>query len=73
MIANQPREQAGCMDINASDKAARFIRTCDCFNIPLLTLVDVPASCQEPPRNMGALSAMEQRCSTHTARPPYPR
>ena len=42
MIANQPREQAGCMDINASDKAARFIRTCDCFNIPLLTLVDVP-------------------------------
>lgn len=42
VIANQPREQAGCMDINASDKAARFIRTCDCFNIPLLTLVDVP-------------------------------
>lgn len=42
VIANQPCEQAGCMDINASDKAARFIRTCDCFNIPLLTLVDVP-------------------------------
>ena len=42
VIANQPKEQAGCMDINASDKAARFIRTCDCYNIPLLTLVDVP-------------------------------
>lgn len=42
VIANQPRQQAGCIDINASDKAARFIRTCDCFNIPLLTLVDVP-------------------------------
>ena len=42
VIANQPKEQAGCMDIDASDKAARFIRTCDCFNIPLLTLVDVP-------------------------------
>ena len=42
VIANQPQELAGCMDINASDKAARFIRTCDCFNIPLLTLVDVP-------------------------------
>ena len=42
VIANQPKQQAGCLDINASDKAARFIRTCDCFNIPLLTLVDVP-------------------------------
>lgn len=42
IIANQPKFLAGCLDINASDKAARFIRTCDCFNIPLLTLVDVP-------------------------------
>lgn len=33
---------AGCIEINASDKAARFIRTCDCFNIPLLSIVDVP-------------------------------
>ena len=33
---------AGCLDINASDKASRFIRTCDCFNIPLLTIEDVP-------------------------------
>ncbi|NLX62129.1 MAG: methylmalonyl-CoA carboxyltransferase [Tissierellia bacterium] len=42
VIANQPRVLAGCLDINASDKAARFIRTCDAFNIPLLNLVDVP-------------------------------
>lgn len=42
VIANQPRVLAGCLDINASDKAGRFIRTCDAFNIPLLSLVDVP-------------------------------
>lgn len=42
VIANQPKVLAGCLDISASDKAARFIRTCDSFNIPLLTLVDVP-------------------------------
>ena len=42
VVANQPRFLAGCLDINASDKAARFIRTCDAFNIPLLNLVDVP-------------------------------
>ena len=42
VIASQPSFMAGCLDINASDKAARFIRTCDAFNIPLLTLVDVP-------------------------------
>ncbi len=42
VIANQPKFMAGCLDINASDKAARFIRTCDAFNIPLLTLEDVP-------------------------------
>ena len=42
IIANQPRVLAGCLDINASDKAARFVRTCDAFNVPLLTIVDVP-------------------------------
>ena len=42
IIANQPRELAGCLDINASDKATRFIRFCDAFNIPLLTIADVP-------------------------------
>lgn len=42
VVANQPKVLAGCLDINASDKAARFIRLCDAFNIPLLNLVDVP-------------------------------
>jgi acetyl-CoA carboxylase carboxyltransferase component len=42
VVANQPKVLAGCLDINASDKAARFIRTCDAFNIPLLSLMDVP-------------------------------
>ena len=42
VVANQPKVLAGCLDINASDKSARFIRTCDAFNIPLLNLVDVP-------------------------------
>lgn len=42
VVANQPAQMAGCLDINASDKISRFIRTCDCFNIPLLTFVDVP-------------------------------
>ena len=42
VVANQPSVLAGCLDINASDKAARFVRTCDCFNIPIVTIVDVP-------------------------------
>ncbi len=42
VVANQPAHLAGCLDIDASIKAARFVRFCDCFNIPLITLVDVP-------------------------------
>ena len=42
VVANQPAVLAGCLDINASVKAARFVRFCDCFNIPLVTFVDVP-------------------------------
>ena len=42
VIANQPKVSAGCLDIDASDKAARFIRRCDAFNTPLLTIQDVP-------------------------------
>jgi acetyl-CoA carboxylase carboxyltransferase component len=42
IIANQPSYLAGCLDVNASDKATRFIRFCDAFNIPLLTIADVP-------------------------------
>ena len=42
IVANQPLVLAGCLDIDSSRKAARFVRFCDCFNIPLVTLVDVP-------------------------------
>lgn len=42
VVANQPSVLAGCLDINASTKAARFVRFCDAFNIPLVTFVDVP-------------------------------
>ena len=42
VVANQPMVLAGCLDINSSIKAARFVRFCDAFNIPILTLVDVP-------------------------------
>ncbi|MFF2924516.1 acyl-CoA carboxylase subunit beta [Streptomyces celluloflavus] len=42
IVANQPMQCAGCLDIDASEKAARFVRTCDAFNIPVLTFVDVP-------------------------------
>lgn len=42
IIANQPMSKAGCLDIDASDKASRFIRFCDAFNIPVVNLVDVP-------------------------------
>ncbi|MQA14006.1 MAG: methylmalonyl-CoA carboxyltransferase [Pseudonocardiaceae bacterium] len=42
IVANQPTQLAGCLDIDASEKAARFVRTCDAFNLPVLTFVDVP-------------------------------
>nr|WP_234985717.1 acyl-CoA carboxylase subunit beta [Demequina sp. NBRC 110051] len=42
IVANQPQSMAGTLDINASEKAARFVRTCDAFNIPVITFVDVP-------------------------------
>ena len=41
-VANQPMVLAGCLDIDSSRKAARFVRFCDCFNIPIVTFVDVP-------------------------------
>ncbi|MFE0465560.1 carboxyl transferase domain-containing protein, partial [Kitasatospora sp. NPDC058965] len=42
IVANQPQSLAGVLDINASEKAARFVQMCDAFNIPLITLLDVP-------------------------------
>jgi propionyl-CoA carboxylase beta chain len=42
IVANQPMHLAGCIDVDASLKCSRFVRTCDCFNVPLVTFVDVP-------------------------------
>ena len=42
IVGNNPKFAAGCLDINSSIKGARFVRFCDCFNIPIITLVDVP-------------------------------
>ncbi len=68
VVANQPMQFAGCLDIDASEKAARFVRTCDAFNVPVLTFVDVPASCRAPTRSGTASSGAAPSCSTPTPR-----
>src|SRR5262249_54845502 len=55
MVANQPAVLAGCLDIDASIKGARFVRFCDCFNIPLVTLVDVPGFLPGTSQEWGAI------------------
>ena len=55
VIANQAQELAGCLDINASDKASRFVRFCDAFNIPLVTFVDVPGFLPGKEQEMGGI------------------
>lgn len=55
IIANQPNVLAGCLDVNASDKSARFIRTCDAFNIPLLNIVDVPGFLPGTQQELGGI------------------
>ncbi len=70
IVANQPASLAGVLDIHASEKAARFVQTCDAFNIPLVSLVDVPGSCPASTRNTAASSGTAPSCSTRTATPP---
>ena len=55
IVANQPRMLAGVLDINASRKAARFVRFCDAFNIPIITLVDVPGFLPGTQQEYGAV------------------
>lgn len=55
LVANQPQVMAGALDINASDKASRFIRFCNAFNIPLVTLVDVPGFLPGVEQERGAI------------------
>lgn len=55
IVANQPLVLAGCLDIDASRKAARFVRFCDCFNIPLITFVDVPGFLPGTSQELGGI------------------
>ena len=55
VVANQPMVLAGCLDIDSSRKAARFVRFCDAFNIPILTLVDVPGFLPGTPQEYGGV------------------
>ena len=70
IVGNQPAMYAGVLDIESSSKAARFVRTCDSFNIPLITFVDVPGSSPVSIRSTAASSATGRSCCTPTARPP---
>src|SRR5699024_12017246 len=64
VIANQPNFYAGVLDIEASRKAARFVRFCDCFNIPVLTLVDVPGFLPGRVQEYGGIITHGDRKST---------
>ena len=55
VVANQPLVLAGCLDIDSSRKAARFVRFCDCFNIPLITFVDVPGFLPGTSQELGGI------------------
>jgi propionyl-CoA carboxylase beta chain len=55
VVANQPMHLAGCLDIDASLKAARFVRFCDCFNIPIVTFVDVPGFLPGTAQELGGI------------------
>jgi propionyl-CoA carboxylase beta subunit len=55
IVANQPMVLAGCLDINSARKAARFVRFCDCFNIPIVTFVDVPGFLPGTDQEYGAI------------------
>jgi propionyl-CoA carboxylase beta chain len=55
IVANQPMVLAGCLDIDSSRKAARFVRFCDCFNVPIVTFVDVPGFLPGTAQEYGAI------------------
>ena len=72
IIANQPKQLAGCLDINASDKATRFIRFCDAFNIPLLTIADVPGYLPGSQQEWGGIIRHGAKLCGVILKPPYP-
>jgi propionyl-CoA carboxylase beta chain len=63
IVANQPAVLAGCLDINASDKGARFIRFCDAFNIPIVTFEDVPGFLPGTQQELGGIITIITRKS----------
>lgn len=71
IVANQPKYMAGALDSAASEKAARFIRQCDCFQIPLITLVDVPGFFLVRNRNMVVLYVGEPNFCMLTQKPRF--
>ena len=72
IVAQQPAYLAGVLDIDASRKAARFVRFCDCFNIPLITFADVPGYLPGAARSTAASSPTAPSSSSPTPRPPFP-
>jgi propionyl-CoA carboxylase beta chain len=66
-VANQPMVLAGVLDADASRKAARFVRFCDAFDIPIVTFVDVPGPARPPPRSMAVSSNTAPSCCSPTA------
>ena len=73
IVANQPAAYAGVLDVNASRKAARFVRFCDAFNIPIVSLVDVPGFLPGTGRSTTPSSSTVHSCSTLMARLPFQR
>ena len=72
IVGNQPAQMAGVLDIDASEKAARFVRFCDAFNIPLVTFTDVPGFLPGTTRSGAASSATAPSCCTRSPRPRCP-
>ena len=68
IIANNPSVMSGVLDVNSSDKGARFIRFCNAFNIPLVTLVDVPGFLPGVAQEYGGIIRTARRCSSPTPR-----
>lgn len=67
IVANQPQSMAGVLDIESSEKAARFVQTCDSFNIPLVSLVDVPGFLPGVDQEHNGVIRHARSCCTRTA------
>src|SRR5258708_567682 len=73
VVANQPMHFAGTLDINASEKAARFVRTCDAFSIPVLTFVDVPGFLPGTDQEWGGIIRRGAKPTSPNAEPTAPK